>query len=603
MKQNKQFTLLTVAALAFATAGLATVTVAGPSRTVYAADQEQKGSVVLRYVVSFRGETHVLSERTVLNDVPVGTRYDVSQLVDSDQPNIFAPLELNGREPATLLYRIHSQTQNPVYLGVWTRNAEPEAGVPAVGAVQAGSQTVTYVYTPKTYTLNYSFETAAANGSLPGQVQSLLPTASSGYVVFDRLPAVYQPDYVPADQYDRSGDLQKQYFAPYYTARAAANRSQDQFLKVDNRYWYFDGFSTPSMPSFDFGGLIGEGPEGNADGQVAVIGTWKAYDATVAVEEQFVPFNTVYEEDENLPKGTTREKTPGSEGLNIVTSVQWKEDQVTPINNGTVLANKLNALEGYSEAGQKVRVLVKPVDRVVVRGTKDEATRVTFFELSYKFVSGTDGKELPAEIVADTPATIRAAKDSQPVFETPAKETYEVEGGTWTFKGYDKKHPNFVVTGDATVTGTWEFTPKETPAPIPPVKTTVMVYRFYNPKTGKHMYTRHLEAERAKLEARGYRYEGFAWETETTKGAPVYRLYNPKTDTYFYTMHMSEVEKLKAQNWRFEGVAFRSYGKTPIYRFYNQRTGLYIYSRMAEEIAKLKAHKDVRYEGFAWYGI
>ena len=54
---------------------------------------------------------------------------------------------------------------------------------------------------------------------------------------------------------------------------------------------------------------------------------------------------------------------------------------------------------------------------------------------------------------------------------TPAKTKVKVDGGTWTFKGFDKDSKKATMEnadGDGNVkfTGTWEFTPKN-PDPLP----------------------------------------------------------------------------------------------------------------------------------------
>lgn len=148
--------------------------------------------------------------------------------------------------------------------------------------------------------------------------------------------------------------------------------------------------------------------------------------------------------------------------------------------------------------------------------------------------------------------------------------------------------------------------PKSTPKPEPKGQKTQptlsvlkAVYRLRNPKTNEYFYTLH-HSERAKLVSRGWKDEGVAWKSETTKGTPVYRLQNVKTKEYFYTKNISEYEKLGKRGWKKEGIAFRSYGSVPVYRLHNTKTRKYFFTRHTSEREKL-----VRFgwtaEGLAFY--
>lgn len=137
--------------------------------------------------------------------------------------------------------------------------------------------------------------------------------------------------------------------------------------------------------------------------------------------------------------------------------------------------------------------------------------------------------------------------------------------------------------------------PKVQPAP----SVLKAVYRLRNAKTNEYFYTLH-NSEREKLVSRGWKDEGCAWKSETTKGTPVYRLQNIKTKEYFYTKNSSEYEKLGKRGWKQEGIAFRSYGSVPVYRLHNAKTKKYFFTRHTSERDKL-----VRFgwtaEGLAFY--
>lgn len=94
------------------------------------------------------------------------------------------------------------------------------------------------------------------------------------------------------------------------------------------------------------------------------------------------------------------------------------------------------------------------------------------FTVQYEFKSLTADKELPEEVTALLPkdsAGYGRGTDIKAI--APAKTDVKVDGGTWTFKGFDKDSKKATMEnadGDGNVkfTGTWEFTPKD-PDPLP----------------------------------------------------------------------------------------------------------------------------------------
>ena len=84
-------------------------------------------------------------------------------------------------------------------------------------------------------------------------------------------------------------------------------------------------------------------------------------------------------------------------------------------------------------------------------------------KVTYEYVSGTEGKELPAELKAKTPkevtGKVKGEKVTSPV-PTGDDATFrdDVNKGTWKFKAYDKNEVE-ITNKDEKVTGTWEFIP------------------------------------------------------------------------------------------------------------------------------------------------
>lgn len=94
------------------------------------------------------------------------------------------------------------------------------------------------------------------------------------------------------------------------------------------------------------------------------------------------------------------------------------------------------------------------------------------FTVQYEFKSLTADKELPEEVTALLPkdsAGYGRGTDIKAI--APAKTEVKVDGGTWTFKGFDKDSKKATMEnadndGNVKFTGTWEFTPKD-PDPLP----------------------------------------------------------------------------------------------------------------------------------------
>ncbi|WP_219350567.1 SHIRT domain-containing protein, partial [Anaerococcus sp. Marseille-P3625] len=86
------------------------------------------------------------------------------------------------------------------------------------------------------------------------------------------------------------------------------------------------------------------------------------------------------------------------------------------------------------------------------------------YNVTHKFVSKDPNKELPKEVLDLLPANQTGKEKGDVVKPTePTTKTVNVEDGTWTFVKYDKDQET-IDNKDVEFTGTWEFTPKTTPA-------------------------------------------------------------------------------------------------------------------------------------------
>ncbi|WP_236786589.1 SHIRT domain-containing protein [Anaerococcus ihuae] len=85
------------------------------------------------------------------------------------------------------------------------------------------------------------------------------------------------------------------------------------------------------------------------------------------------------------------------------------------------------------------------------------------YNVTHKFVSATEGKDLPKAVTDLTPDQQTGKKDGETVTPTAPKETTVEDAdndGTWKFEGYDEKSKT-IDKSDVTFEGKWKFTPNE----------------------------------------------------------------------------------------------------------------------------------------------
>ena len=140
----------------------------------------------------------------------------------------------------------------------------------------------------------------------------------------------------------------------------------------------------------------------------------------------------------------------------------------------------------------------------------------------------------------------------------------------------------------------------------PPViydRSTVNMFRIYDPNSGEHFYTGSTE-ERDNLVAVGWNYEGVGFTFPLTTGKPVYRLYDPVYGEHLYTMDEEEKARLMAEGWHYEGIAFNSgfEDEVPQYRLHNpnETRGAYHFTASIEEMERLIS-LGWEYQGIGWY--
>lgn len=134
------------------------------------------------------------------------------------------------------------------------------------------------------------------------------------------------------------------------------------------------------------------------------------------------------------------------------------------------------------------------------------------------------------------------------------------------------------------------------------------VFRFYNPGTGAHLYTRDANEFLAVSNNPSFQSDGMAYYiwAEFAR-TPLHRFYNKHTGVHFYTADAGEAARVQAtmaDTYRYEGVAYNvgGYG-LEVHRFLNLKTGVHFYSADAAEVANVKTNLTsiYKYEGIAFY--
>lgn len=150
---------------------------------------------------------------------------------------------------------------------------------------------------------------------------------------------------------------------------------------------------------------------------------------------------------------------------------------------------------------------------------------------------------------------------------------------------------------------------------VPPTFDAGTVFRFYNLRTGMHLFTAAPSERDAILGALpAYQYERAAYKVQTAAVAgtlPVYRFRNLNNGAYFFTMDEGEKNTvLRLPYFTLEGVAWWASspaapggGTIPLHRFRHLTTGSHFYSYSALEVASIQSSLShiYLYEGIAFY--
>lgn len=89
-----------------------------------------------------------------------------------------------------------------------------------------------------------------------------------------------------------------------------------------------------------------------------------------------------------------------------------------------------------------------------------DVTEPTMYDVTYNFVSASQGRQLPNEVLALLPSAEKVEKGKEYTPNSPSQLNVEVQDGNWSFVGYSpEKVAN--LSANQTFVGTWEFTEKK----------------------------------------------------------------------------------------------------------------------------------------------
>lgn len=316
--------------------------------------------------------------------------------------------------------------------------------------------------TSATYKVEYVFESDTTGKELPEELKQLAPKDTATYATGKTVTAS----------------------APSKELYAESNTYPT--VPEGIGYWVFQGYDADSKEV--------------TDGNVTFTGKWKFYDyvnITYKLVNIVDPDNDVRKEFAEIPAALSKLNLSSTRKLSDFLGENRKQAQFT-IDNSSFFESEEVDRGGYTETIHFIRddeeegkwVYYEPPitlyysleddinDEQFVGKRPDVVTDAAFTFVAnsrtpkYEFVSGTEGKTLPAAIVALTPEDTTEyvyhnrhnyAATDKVVAKTPSQTTYydSENKGTWTFTGYDYSEMllnNWDKNGwDLKFVGTWTF--------------------------------------------------------------------------------------------------------------------------------------------------
>ena len=276
-----------------------------------------------------------------------------------------------------------------------------------------------------TYNATYEFESATAGKDLPQEVKDLLPTDNTKYKKDDQVTAK-QP-----------------------TSTEVADAAQDG-------KWVFKGYEPA-------------GPVTVADKDVKFVGKW---------EFKANEHNVSYE----FTSGTAGKELP-QEVKDLLPTDAAKYVKGAQVN---AVQPAQAEVEDAAQDGKWVFKGYEPASPVTV-GTEDVKFvgkwefKAKEHNATYKFESGTAGKDLPQEVKDLLPTDAAKYKKGEQVnAKQPGQTQVTVADGKWEFKGYEPAGPVTMGDKDVEFVGKWEYKAN-------PVAKYTVGYKFESATAGKEL--------------------------------------------------------------------------------------------------------------------
>ena len=269
-------------------------------------------------------------------------------------------------------------------------------------------------FTPNEHKVTYKFESEDPTKHLPKEVTDLLPDPEKGKVKGDKV---------------------------------TPTKPVPESITTKDGVWTFVGYDEESK-------TVG-------DKDVEFIGKWKFSPkpdpVTYNVNHQFKSAT----KGKDLPqavKDQLPDQQTGIEDGKTVTPTSPKKEKVEDTDNDGTWNFK-----GYKDLDENTEKVDAKVDGADVMFEGSWEFTPNKHKVTYEYVSGTEGLELPAELKAKAPkevtGKVKGDKVTSPVPEGKDAEFRDDKNkGTWTFKSFDKNSVT-ISNQDEKVTGTWVFTP------------------------------------------------------------------------------------------------------------------------------------------------
>ncbi|MSB93356.1 hypothetical protein GKG01_06735 [Finegoldia sp. BIOML-A4] len=368
------------------------------------------------------GKYNVTHEFKVAEDSPVKEMpADVKKSVDAQLPEDKTAVNGTNATPGEL--KEPKDVEDKTNDGVWKfegfKDQDPDTT--DVDAKVNGADVTfegAWKFTPNEHKVTYKFESEDSTKPLPKEVTALLPDPEKGKVKGDKVTPT-KP--IPEE------------------------------ITTQDGVWTFVGYDEESK-------TVG-------DKDVEFIGKWKFSPkpdpVTYNVNHQFKSAT----EGKDLPQAV-KDQLPaqqtGKEDGSVVTPTAPTQTEVKDTENDGTWNFK-----GYKDLDTTTDDVDAKVDGADVMFEGSWEFTPNEHKVTYEYVSGTEGKELPEALKAKAPDEVTGKVKGETVTSpvpTGDDATFrdETNKGTWTFKSYDKNEVE-ITNKDENVKGTWEFTPDTEP--------------------------------------------------------------------------------------------------------------------------------------------